>query len=1167
VLDVRISDHVTPLVGALVDLLSDAPPDPFTPEWVAVPSIGMRRWLAQRLGAALGATGDGADGVSANVHLPFPAELRTRVLAADAAARGAEDDPWSTGRLVWAVLAALDRPDVAADPRLQPLTVRAEGATRAGRAASLADLVDRYLLHRPEMVRRWIRGDDVDAVGEPLPEHQRWQPALVRELRSHLGVPSPAERFDEVLERLRSGELAVDLPDRLFLFGMSTLPPDTGPLLGALAERRDVHGLLLTPSVAVARRVHDQARTASPRRRTGAVASLARRHVDTSGAAHHPILRSWGAPSRETAALLGAFRVRIEGVGDLGNQPRLGEEPAAVPAPTTVLGRLQVDLRGDVAVPAPGEPPVIAEDDRSLQVHSCTGAARQVEALRDALLHLLAAEEGLTEGDIAVLCPRIEELAPVIQAVLGPSADEVVEGDPAGPDASRAPRLRYRITDRSTRSEVPLLGALGALVDLLPGRFTASEVADFLGLGPVRDRFRLSTEDLGRLDEWIEEANIRWGLDGAHRSRWGLPADFDANSWAAGLDRLLVSTAVRPDGATLAVGGVAPLQVGDGAVVGAARVADAVRTLDDVRRRVQGTRTIEEWCDLLAEAVEQVCSLPPSESWQRRRLDRVLADLLTSSQHLPAPSPEEGLLAGIAAPDAAPSTVRLSLADVRRLLADRLQGDPARAAFGTGAITFCSLSPLRSVPHRVVCVLGLDQDALPRGTASGDDLLAAAPALGDRDPRAEARQLLLEAVLSAQQALIITCGGADVRTNAVIPPAVVLDELWDCLAATYGTTPEAVRDRLQIDHPRQPFDERNFRAGALGGVGAVPWSFDPTALHGAVARSQRDLDPSPPVLLSDPLPAAAPEPAVRSLDELGAFLRKPVGTFMSRRLQLRLPEVADVPSDDLPVHLDPLEGWRVGAALMEADQRGGSTQEAGEMLRAAGALPPGSLGTKRLHEADAEVASFAAVADELGVDLLPADVLPVDAPLPDGSVLRGAVEVQRRVGSDPGPILVRFSRAKPHHVLLLATQLFALTVADPDEHWRAVSVHRGEKSGRPPTVHDLSVVGSTPDERADAAARALASLVELWDLGARLPLPLFDRTSCELAFRSWTEAGGRWDGDMFAESADPAARLAFGPRTVDELRALRVLGDDPRTWAQRLWEPVRAAVDDQGAEW
>lgn len=1141
-LEVRVADRVEPLLDELVRILRVPPEDPFDEDWVAVPSIGMRRWLAQRLSERLGTSGDGTDGVTANVALPFPAELRRRVLAA---AGTDETDPWDVERLPWAVLEVLSG---AEDQVLAPLATVSRGATLAGRALALADLVDRYSLHRPEMVRAWLDGRDVDAAGQPLDADRRWQAELVRRLRRSIGVPGPAERLPDLVAALAAGALSVRLPERLVLFGLSTVPPDLIQLAEALASTRRVHALLAAPSVDLAVRVADGARAAS---------SLGSRAAHpTADLVRNPLLRSWGSPSRETAALLGLAGIPVEPVGrptgaqtpsdpdrptlfDLLDDERDDEGAGA---PTSLLDRLRSDLRADRP---PDGSHVLDPGDRSVQVHACTGITRQVEVLRDAVLHLLAADPDLTEGDVAVLCPRIEVFSPVIQAVLGPSAE--VDAAP-GRAGSGAPRLRYRVTDRTVRSDVPLLGVVGALIDLVPGRFTASAVADFLGLGPVRDRFGLGVEDLGRLDDWIERTRIRWGLDGPHRAAWGLPPDFEANSWSAGIDQLLLGTVVRADEDTLAVGGVAPLPVADGSMVLAARVADAVRSLARARDELVDPRPVAAWAVALRDAVDHLCSLPPTEAWQRRRFDRVLDELVAAA----------------AGPDGTPGGVPLTLGDLRRFLSDRLVGDPARAAFGTGAVTFCSLSPLRSVPHKVVCILGLDQDAMPRGLTSGDDLLALAPALGDRDPRAEARQLLLEAVLAARDTLVITAGAADVRTNAPVPPAVVLDEFWDHLGDLCTDPPEEVRRRLGTVHPRQAFDAANFVPDGPSGPGR-PWSFDPGARDGAVALSSRAPDAVAGPLLDEPLGAPSrPEPVV-ALADLHRFLRRPVETFFVDRLGLRLPRVDDEGVDDLPVKLDPLESYQVGDQLLACLVSGVAPDRIVGVLRARGVLPPGRLGDEEAERVGAEVEEYRTTAAGLGVGLRADDPREVDLVVGDRR-LRGVVPCG--TGVEPGPLMVRFSRPKDHHRLLLAVDLLALTLAHPEVVWRAVSIHRGAKSGAPPTTNVLRVRGDGPDERTERAEVALDHLLALRDRGLRLPLPLFDETS-----RALFEAGPRpgavqlgparkaWSDDTWGpECEDPYHRLAFGSPSVVELLAMTVGGTDALGLAHELWGTVEDAV-------
>src|ERR1700722_496336 len=165
------ADRALPLVGRVADILSDPPADPMTPEWLAAPSDGMRRWLMLELARHLGAGGPGrGDGVAANIVRAYPGTLRSMVLTADPG--GPERDPWTIDRLVWPVLAVTSRAGV--DPRLAALHRLAPGASRYAQARRVADLFDRYHLHRPAMVRAWAAGEDVDGSGRPVSEAASW---------------------------------------------------------------------------------------------------------------------------------------------------------------------------------------------------------------------------------------------------------------------------------------------------------------------------------------------------------------------------------------------------------------------------------------------------------------------------------------------------------------------------------------------------------------------------------------------------------------------------------------------------------------------------------------------------------------------------------------------------------------------------------------------------------------------------------------------------------------------------------------------------------------------------------------------------------------------------------------------------------------------------------
>ncbi len=1180
-----------PLADALAGILAQTPPDPLAPDWVAVPTGAMQRWLALRLARTLGATPaappgpaqplplplplplrmpstvtgapPGGDGVTANVALAFPGALRAAVLHGE---RGTgEPDPWQPERLVWAVLDVLD--GAGGDDRLGPVTRLPDGATRFGRARRLADLFDRYATHRPAMVASWHAGHDVDATGRAIGAAQRWQPHLWRLVRERVGSASPPERLPDLLAALRAGDLAVDLPPRLAVFGITTLPGGAPfvDLLHAVAACRELHVLLLDPSPAAARAV-----AAASQRAPGSPAPL--RGEDASASSvRHPLLRSWGRAWRERTVLLaaapapaapapappaagappaaaaptpasamppGRSQVRTDGAGTTGPVTGPDDAPAGRgPAmPTSVLARLQHDIRADALpagdlVPDPG--------DRSVQLHSCHGPERQVEVLRDAILHLLADDPTLREDDVVVLCPDVARFGPLVAGGFGPSVDE-----PGQPPPSSPPRLRYRVTDRSLRQASPVLGALAALLDLLAGRCTATEVLAFAGLAPVRRRFDLDDDALRATAEWTVGADVRWGIDGPHRAAWDVPAAVEQHTWRFGVDRVLLGVAVGDDDLGVAVGGIAPLGVEGGDMAVAGRVADLVARLGTLVADAVRPRPVHAWCRTLADAARDLFAVDPADAWQRQQLDRLLAQI-----------------EGEAAVGGEPARPALTLADMRRLLGDRLQGSPGRSDVFRGGIVVGSLAALRAVPFRVVCLLGLDETATAgAGTGDGDDLVAAAACVGDRDERAEVRQALLDAVLAAGDHLIATRTGHDVRTNQDVPPAVVYAELHDAVLATLAPAARPARG-VEIVHPFQPFDARCLVPGGI--AGHRPWSFDPGALAAARARARRAVPvPAPPF----PPTGDGDDPGVVTLGELARFLAHPVRAFLRERLGLHVAADGHGPADDLPTALDPLARWAAAQRLIAARAAGRNDADWERHERALGTLPPGGLGDSAVAAVHAQVGRLLARAAAIGVTAGPgAERHPVDVVLADGTRVVGEVEGRLPPGT-PGPASVTFSSPRPDHHLGAWLPLVALAATDPAPAWRSVVVR---PSGRPGSaeVVDLVVAGASAAERRDAATTGLSVAVDVYRRARTEPLPLFPRLSVALHERragagDWAPFGRPGDAD------DEAHVIAFGRLTFDEVRALAVQPHDPpgpaadraTRYADHLWGTVLATT-------
>ena len=815
------------LADALGELVATPLDDPFAEEVVVVPAKGVERWLTQRLSHRLGVGSRGGDGVCAGVRFLSPHSLVSMLLDRD------RDDPWDPDHLVWPLLATID--DSLGEPWCATLAAHLghgldgdDAELRRNRrysvARRLAGLFVSYAVQRPSLVADWREGRDTDGAGDRSTPTWAGRPSCGAGCSSASTTtrPTSATRGSwsgsapaVTGSHSRTGSRCSGTPGcRSPRSRCSRHSASTATSTSGCRSRRPRCGTTLADLGGVVPRDDDHS-------------------ADLVG---HPLLASLGRDTRELRRLL----------ADVPSSATAAD----VAEPDTLLGWLQHDLRANHA-------PTVEEragrrlrdDDRSLQVHACHSAARQVDVLREVLVGLLDDDPTLEPRDILVMCPDIETFAPLISAGFG-LADVVEDADGGGHPAHR---LRVRLADRALSSTNPLLAVAATLVELAGGRVTASEVLDLATQEACRLRFGFSDDDLARVTRWVAQAGIRWGIDGPSRAPFAM-ASFDHNTWRSGLDRILLGVAMSGDdhhhlGRGLPVDDVASSDID---LVG--RLAEYTARLADCLAAMTAAGTVQEWVDALGDGVRSLTEVPADDAWQLTQFERELARAGVSSASDPG--------------------VPLRLADVRALLQSRLGGRPTRANFRTGTLTVCTMVPMRSVPHRVVCLVGLDDGVFPRTTSvDGDDVLARRPLTGERDARSEDRQLLLDALLAAVDTVVITYTGANEHTGAERPPAVPLGEILD---ATDRTTATAVRDRVLVRHPLQPYDVRNLEPGRL--VGERPFSFDRAALAGAVAAAGPRTPPPP--LLDGALPPRPQEDV--SLADLKTFLTHPVRAFLRR---------------------------------------------------------------------------------------------------------------------------------------------------------------------------------------------------------------------------------------------------------------------------------------------
>lgn len=1078
------------LADGLAELLGRPGDDPFATELVVVAALGTERWLSQRLSHRLGAAPGAADGVTAGIRFARPHSISAELLGVDA------DDPWRPDALTWRVLetleADLDQAWLATVAR--HLGHGLDGAERdlrrdrrLGVARHVADLLHASARQRPAMTTAWTEGRDEDGSGAPLPADLRWQAELWRRVHARVGAPAPDERIARAIEVLTGDPAAVDLPGRVSLFGHNRLPLGELQVLAALARHRDVHLWLPHPSPAAWERLEQQ----------GTV--VPRADDDSAGLVENPLLAALGRDIRELQRSLASIA------------PDATVHPAAtVSRPATLLGRIQADVAAD----RPGDGgPAAGSGDRSLQVHACHGRARQVDVLRDVVVGLLQDDPSLEPRDILVMVPDIEVYAPLFHAAFGQA--EALDAGPHHPGH----QLRVMLADRAASRTNPLLGLTVAILELARrGRVTNAEVLDLLDAEPVRTRFGLDDDAVDRIGAWVESSGVRWGFDAEHRRRFGLP--LEQNTWRAGLDRLITGVAASED-PSRPVAGVLPLDdvpSGDVDLVG--RLVTFVDALERAVDACGRDATMAGWSRRVDTLLTDLAAVSERDAWQRHQVDRELERL-------------------------ADDTTVLRPGEVLSLVRDRWAGRPSRASFRTGSLTVCTMVPMRSVPHRVVCLVGLDDGTFPRTAhVDGDDVLARRPLTGERDPRAEDRQLLLDAVMSATETLVITYTGADEHRGQPRPPAVPLGELLDQVRRTAGDVD------VVTHHPLQPFDPRNLRPGAIV-PDDRPFSFDPAALAGARASLRPRLSPAP--LLSRDLPA--PPPDDLRLDELVQFVQNPVKAFWRQRLDVALPGDEDLLDEDLPITLDGLDRWKIGQHLLDAAVRGVPADDAWASVWRSGMLPPGRLGASLSADVGTRVATLVHGTQALR-EGEPVSI-DVDLELPGGRRLTGTIEGVH----DERVVTVSYSTIHGRHRLRDWVRLLALAADRPEHPWTA---HTAGKIGR----GTAQLVTRAPADRHEAIG-LLADLVELRDLGLTRPLPL----PVELAFlySSKLRNLGPHAAERLAAAEWRRSPGRFGPppeRDAEEIvrvwgRAapFRALVDDGFTrWAPRLWD---GALDHQ----
>lgn len=930
-------------------------------------------------------------------------------------------------------------------PRLSGYLQNGDELRRFQLAKRIADLFDQYLMYRADWIAAWERGETLALDGD-----EDWQALLWRDLSMGEAAPHRARFMNELLTALESDSAADRLPRRIAIFGVSSLPPAFLDVLNALARHTEINLYALNPCREYWGEIRDE-------REIGRVAGE-RSPEDLYLEVGHPLLASLGKQGRE-------FFDSVAEHSELHSLFR------AEPPRDSLLHILQADILELIDRRSAGRL-AVRPDDRSLQVHACHSPMREVEVLRDQLLALFDLDPELKPSDVAVLTPDIEQYTPYIEAVFAESHD--------------APQIPFSIADRGLTHEQPLLETFLALLDLPESRFAADTTLGFLEQPAIQRRFRLCEDDLPMIHHWARSVGTRWGRDGTHKTEYRLP-DVPRHTWRDGLKRLMLGYALPQelagDGFPLFAETLPYDDIEGSRVLILERFAEFLETLFEWADRFKAKQPVTEWVERLNSFIDRL--------FDPRDEDETLLLQLRGTLDLLRELSEQ---AGFREP--------VGIRVIKRWLADRLCQPSSAGGFLTGAVTFCAMVPMRSLPFKVIAVLGLNHDSFPRQRHPPDfDLMAKHPRRGDRSRRLDDRYLFLETLLSAREVFYLSYVGRSVRDNAELPPSPLVSELIDVAKQSCELAEGDIESHLVTQHPLQPFDPGYFKDDAR-----LP-GYSSTWLAAARLIGRGDQEPAP--LFSGPLPE--PEEEWRTVDPEGLayFFSNPARYLLRRRLNLVLEDAATEFEVREPFALDYRTRNQVRQNLLNALALDREPHSALLLADAQGLLPHGRFGEALHGKEQRLVESFA-------VKLLPELVKPRFEPMPvdfeaNGLRLIGSLA---EVGAS-GLTDYSFEEPSPRQLFDLWLRHLMLCLIAPKNVTPQSILHTPKQTLTFHAVHD-------PENE-------LVKLLNAYWQGLSAPLPFFPKAS-----------------HAYARCIhDPPARLGGDPEAI-RLNALR------QAWS--IWE-------------
>ncbi|MEO7766024.1 MAG: exodeoxyribonuclease V subunit gamma, partial [Ferruginibacter sp.] len=750
-LQLNVSNSLADLADQLATRLKEQAGNVFQRQYLITQTEGMNNWLTIALAAKMG--------ISANCKFLKPNDIVNQLYYL---LGGEHKKVLGADHLRWLIYNLLGEKEFA--QRFDNISAYFghDEVKRIALAEKVADLFDQYQVYRPEIVDEWNLATIDSVTGG------NWQKYLWIKVKEKTGqeLTDKTSVIRYIIQQLNEAaqpeKLSARLPS-IHIFGISIITQLHIQLFNELSKYISVSFYLLNPAPLVYwlddRTEKQVARHARLQKKQNREAS----QVENTG---NTLLISWGKVIQETFGLLFENDAFLNVYNDSGvTEPATSEQD-------TLLQKIQQDIFYNQHAAERNLLTIDDLQDGSLTMNSCYTRVREVEVLYNYLVRMAEQQNGhLSPRDIVVMVSDIDAYAPYIRAIF-----------------NTAPyTFPYTIADESYQSGDSLFTAVTAILSVSEDSFKAEEIMQLLDSGYIRERFNISDAALVR--KVVSMANIRFGIEGS------IEDDTVLVSWERGLQRILYG--ISMSGSTeYSIGNdsLYPLDVveGDDALE-LNRFNHFIQVLKGYIQDRAKKRNLAEWGQYIQQLVENLVFQSDAgdaeEDYQRLLLYIENLNELTDTYNEP-----------------------ISFEVFKHSFLDIIATETRAAAFALGGITFCSLIPMRSIPFKIVALLGMDFDKFPRReTPLSFNIMEQKRRKGDRNVKENDKHLFLETILSAKEYLYISYIGRSAKDNSIHPPSALVDELVDYVESGIDAQAGKVREILITTQPLHGFSQKYFQ--------------------------------------------------------------------------------------------------------------------------------------------------------------------------------------------------------------------------------------------------------------------------------------------------------------------------------------------------------------------